>query len=215
MRSSDKTGKLMQALAKAQADLQDPKQSQRGHHGTYASLADGLPAARRVLAGHGVALMQAVDLERRALVTRLACADEWVEGDYPLLFHDSKPQQQGSNTTYARRYALWAMLGLAPEDDDAQSSNDSGGNHRNWHRDSPKKAPPPDHHPSFPAHQGRFFGQLKSLGWDYNTQVAPWCESQGWGRPSGWTTEDRTKLLDDLAHGPKAAELLEWVEGKK
>ena len=215
MRSSDKTGKLMSALAKAQAELQDPKQSQRGHHGTYASLADGLPAARRVLAQHGVALMQAVDLERRALVTRLACADEWVEGDYPLLFHDSKPQQQGSNTTYARRYALWAMLGLAPEDDDGQGSNDSGGNHRNWHQKPPKPAAPSGHHPSFKGHQGKFFARLKELGWGYKDQVAPWCESNGWGRPSGWATPDREQLLQDLANGPKAAELLDWVEGQK
>ena len=142
-------------------------------------------------------------------------ADEWVEGDYPLLFHDSRPQQQGSNTTYARRYALWAMLGLAPEDDDGQGSNDSGGNHRNWHQKPPKPAAPSGHHPSFKGHQGKFFARLKELGWGYNDQVAPWCEANGWGRPSGWSTADREQLLQDLANGPKAAELLDWVEGQK
>ncbi|MCK5223312.1 hypothetical protein KAR04_00965, partial [Candidatus Calescamantes bacterium] len=92
MRSSDKTGKLMAALAKAQAQLEDPKQSQRGHHGTYASLADGLPGARRVLAANGIAIMQAVDMEQRALLTRLAHGEEWIEGAYPLIFNDRKPQ---------------------------------------------------------------------------------------------------------------------------
>ena len=206
MRTSENTAKLMQALAKAQAELEDPKQSQRGHHGTYASLADGLPGARRVLARHGVAILQAVNLEAAAVVTRLACGGEWIEGDYPLIMNSSKPQQQGANTTYARRYALWAMLGLAPEDDDGQSSNDSSkGNHRNWQKQPPKRAPAYSaDSPRDPDAWVGFAAELDKIGWgvDHLASFLQW--SGGKAAPWQMSADSRFAVLQKLAEPDEA-----------
>lgn len=205
MRSSEQIAKLMQAMAKAQTEMQDPRQSQRGHHGTYASLADGLPGARRVLGAHGVALMQSVDLDRCAVVTRLACGAEWLEGDYPLIMNSSKPQQQGANMTYARRYALWSLLGLAPEDDDGQRSSDSPtGNHRDWQARPPKRAKPSQERPVDADTWEGFVGQLDGLGWTVQ-RLAQFLTWSG-GKVAPWAMAEakRFELLQKLAEPPEA-----------
>ena len=191
MRHSDKTGKLMAALAKAQADLTDPKEASRGHHGTYASLADGLPAARRVLASHGVALLQSVDVANAALVTRLALGDEWLEGDYPLIINDKNPQHQGSAVTYARRYACWSMLALAPEDDDGQRAADSA---KHNHRRTVSRQTPRDG-----EHWPRFVTELGDMGWTVD-QLAAFLHWQG-SRSMPWdlTAQRRGEMLHKLA----------------
>ena len=57
------------------------------------------------------------------LVTTLAHASgEWIAGQMPVLTKDASPQGQGSGITYARRYALAAIVGLAQIDDDAEAA---------------------------------------------------------------------------------------------
>ena len=210
MRTSDKTGKLMATLAKAQAQLEDPKQSQRGHHGTYASLADGLPGARRVLAANGIAIMQAVDMEQRALLTRLAHGEEWIEGAYPLIFNDRKPQDQGSMTTYARRYALWAMLGLAPEDDDGHSANNAKGNNRGRQtREKRASTPTPAATPTGPAGSltdtvdakqwAGFVKELHAIGWSVEDLHGFLRWSGGKKGADKMSADARFELLQKLA----------------
>jgi len=48
---------------------------------------------------------------------------EWIASQYPLAAY-AKPQEQGSAITYARRYALGALAGLAPEDDDGKAAQE-------------------------------------------------------------------------------------------
>lgn len=219
MRTSETSGKLWTALAKAQAELEDPPTKGKGHHGKYARLVDGLPKARKVLAKHGIALVQFVNVDEHgaSLVTRLAMADEWVEGDYPLLLNEKNPQQQGANMTYARRYAAWAMLGLAPEDDDAQASADNQESNtrgrRNKETSSEKERRQGKHDTSFTASERkRFNGELGAMGWKYE-DVAAWCAEHNRPRPSGMTQEQRGKLLAWLAD-EGAAVMLEWVESR-
>jgi len=222
MRTSDTTGKLMAAIAKAQAELTDPRQAQSGHHGTYASLADGLPGARRVLSSHGIALLQSVNLEEKSLTTRLAMGGEWIEGDYPLIMNHNKPQQQGANTTYARRYALWAFLALAPEDDDGQQSSDNPqGNHRhgkprNWH-DNPPKAAKPEWTADKPRDPGTWDGfkrELEALGWSLDNfgHFLKW--SGGKSRPWELSGDRRGELLQKLAMPDEAMQkrIVAWEQ---
>jgi len=87
----------------------------------YADLADILDAIRHALADNGLSIIQPIcpaDAEHIWLVTRLLhSSGQWIESAYPVDVYD-KPQEQGSAITYARRYALTAMLGIAAEEDD-------------------------------------------------------------------------------------------------
>lgn len=140
IRTSPTVGKLMTALAKAQAEFPIIKKSQDATvKGTskatgneydrsykYADLADVLTAALPITGKHGIALIQPPILEsgHMTLVTRLACGEEWMESDYPVCsLNVGKHQDMGGALTYSRRYAALTMLGLAPaEDDDAASA---------------------------------------------------------------------------------------------
>jgi len=94
---------------------------------TYADLADILDAVRPVLHKHNFALVQATDVENgdMLVITRLHhTSGESVVGRYPVrCANPSNPQDVGGALTYARRYALMALLGLAAEDDDAQTAS--------------------------------------------------------------------------------------------
>ena len=92
-------------------------------HNSYASLGSIMDACRNALIEHDVLLTQypvPVEGEYLGLVTKLVHAKS---GQYqaslaviPLAKHD--PQAMGSAITYGRRYALSAMLGIVPEEDD-------------------------------------------------------------------------------------------------
>ena len=61
---------------------------------------------------------------------------------------------------------------------------------------------PKKHHPSWEAGRVAFCAALNAAGTDYDT-VAAWTAGQGWGRPSGWKSDDRRKLVSDIAGDPK------------
>jgi hypothetical protein len=56
------------------------------------------------------------------LFTRLVhgMSGEWIESDYPIICALDNPQAVGSALTYARRYSLCALVGIASDDDDAE-----------------------------------------------------------------------------------------------
>lgn len=125
---SEKIGALAEALAKAQGAMSSPAktklakiESQKGSYSyTYADLADVIEATRKPLADNGLSCCQIISYDGQALLltTQLQHASgEWLRSTYPLPLHQ-RPQDQGSAITYARRYALCALLGIAAEDDD-------------------------------------------------------------------------------------------------
>lgn len=82
----------------------------------YADLADVFDAIREPLAANGLAIVQAIVGER--LETRLIHeSGEWMQDSCPLSSYD-KPQDQGGEITYKRRYALGSFLGLVTDEDD-------------------------------------------------------------------------------------------------
>lgn len=85
----------------------------------YADIADLLNMARPVLASHGITVMQLprIDGSMMMLDTRLELDDEWVEAEYPVCVITAAPRELGAALTYARRYALAPMLGVAAEED--------------------------------------------------------------------------------------------------
>src|SRR5262252_2010262 len=133
--SSESVAALASALAKAQAELINPEKSltatiRTGRPGEcersfrYAPLSSGLEIVRKTLGQHEIATLQTTAIDQAAgmvnLTTILAHASgEWVASDWPVcaVADMSSPQRMGAALTYARRYALFTLVGIAGEDD--------------------------------------------------------------------------------------------------
>ena len=115
---------IAEALANAQREILDPPRSAWNPHfkTRYADLCTVLQSVRPVLARHGIALVQATQLDdqgRMVLVTRLLWgSSEQIASYYPVTPQQNTPQGMGAALTYARRYALAALVGVASDDDD-------------------------------------------------------------------------------------------------
>jgi hypothetical protein len=132
-RSSPSIASLAAALAKAQAELVNPEKSltatirsdERGRTEQtfrYASLSSGLDIVRKTLGQHEIATVQTTAIDQAAgvvnLTTVLAHASgEWIASDWPVCAIGETPHQMGTALTYARRYALFTLVGIAGEDD--------------------------------------------------------------------------------------------------
>jgi hypothetical protein len=134
-RSSGSIGSLAAALAKAQGELVNPEKSlvatiradrRGGAEQTfrYAPLSSGLDIVRKVLGQHEIATVQTTSIDQAAgmvnLTTVLAhSSGEWIASDWPVcaLSETATPHRVGAALTYARRYALFTLVGIAGEDD--------------------------------------------------------------------------------------------------
>jgi hypothetical protein len=134
-RSSETVAALASALAKAQAELVNPEKSltatiRTGRAGEgersfrYAPLSSGLDIVRKTLGQHEIATLQTTAIDQSAgmvhLTTTLAHASgEWIASDWPVctIAETANPQRMGAALTYARRYALFTLVGIAGEDD--------------------------------------------------------------------------------------------------
>jgi hypothetical protein len=133
--SSSSIANLAAALAKAQIALVNPEKSlvatirQGGASGAertfrYAPLSSGLEIVRKTLGEHEIATVQTTAIDQGAgivnLTTMLAhSSGEWIASDWPVcaLSETATPHRMGAALTYARRYALFTLVGIAGEDD--------------------------------------------------------------------------------------------------
>jgi hypothetical protein len=133
--SSESIASLAAALAKAQSELVNPEKSLVGSikseagQGTersfrYASLSSGLDIVRKTLGQHEIATVQTTAIDQTAgtvnLTTVLAHASgQWIASDWPVcsIADTAEPHRMGAALTYARRYALFTLVGIAGEDD--------------------------------------------------------------------------------------------------
>ena len=134
-RSSELIGEIAAALAKAQGELINPEKSLRATIRSpfpreadrtfrYASLASGLDIVRKALGKHEIATVQTTAIDKEAglirLITVLAhSSGEWVSSDWPVcpVGETATPHKMGAALTYARRYSLFTLVGIAGEDD--------------------------------------------------------------------------------------------------
>ena len=121
MKTSEQTTDLFKAFVAAQAELKNAVFDKINPHfkSKYATLAGMRDGIAPVLSKHGLAVIQGTWCEGQdaAVYTRLVHASgQWIESRYP--FQIDKPQQMGSSFTYARRYGLAAICGIASEEDD-------------------------------------------------------------------------------------------------
>src|SRR6266566_2413186 len=133
-RSSESVAAIATALAKAQTELSNPEKAMVGtvysarsdspQRFRYASLSSGLDIIRKTLGGQQIAIAQTTDIDRangmvNLTTTLLHTSGEWISSDWPVcqLSETSAPRRMGAALTYARRYALFTMVGIAGEDD--------------------------------------------------------------------------------------------------
>jgi ERF superfamily len=132
---SETIGAIASALAKAQGDLTNPEKSltatiqspfprEADRTFRYASLASGLDLVRKCLGQHEIATVQTTTIDNAAGLIRLTTvlahsSGEWISSDWPVcaLSETNAPHRMGAALTYARRYALFTLVGIAGEDD--------------------------------------------------------------------------------------------------
>jgi hypothetical protein len=133
--SSESLAALAAALAEAQATLVNPEKSltatiRSGGPGEtqrtfrYAPLSSGLEIVRKTLSGHEIAVVQTTAIDHPTgmlnLTTLLAhSSGEWIGSHWPVcaIAEMANPHRMGAALTYARRYALFTLVGIAGEDD--------------------------------------------------------------------------------------------------
>ena len=134
-RCSESIGAIAAALAKAQVEIANPEKSltatirspfprEADRSFRYASLANGLDLVRKSLGRHEIATVQTTSIDEAAGLIRLTTtlahsSGEWVSSDWPvcLVSETVAPHRMGAALTYARRYALFTLVGIAGEDD--------------------------------------------------------------------------------------------------
>src|ERR671936_781186 len=134
-RSSDTIATIAAALAKAQVELTNPEKSftatirspfprEADRTFRYAPLSSGLDIVRKSLGRHEIATIQATAIDKEAGLLRLTtvlahASGEWISSEWPVcpIADTASPQRMGAALTYARRYALFTLVGIAGEDD--------------------------------------------------------------------------------------------------
>jgi hypothetical protein len=134
-RCSESIGAIAAALAKAQAELANPEKSltatirspfprEGDRTFRYAPLSSGLDIVRKTLGQHEIATVQTTAIDNEAGVIRLTtilahASGEWMSSDWPVcsVSETAAPHRMGAALTYARRYALFTLVGIAGEDD--------------------------------------------------------------------------------------------------
>src|SRR6516225_2250874 len=143
-------GTLAAALARAQQELTNPEKSltatlssgseqEQGRTFRYASLASGLDILRKSLGRQEIAAVQTTAIDQPAGLVRLTTtlahsSGEWVSSEWPVcpVAEIADPQRMGAALTYARRYALFTLVGIAGEDDlDAPAPSRQAKSHGN------------------------------------------------------------------------------------
>src|SRR5215207_5535069 len=132
-RTSESIAAIAAALAKAQAELSNPEKSltatirspfprEADRTFRYASLSSGLDLVRKSLGGHEIATVQTTSIEGGLirLTTVLAhSSGEWISSDWPVcpVSETAAPHRMVAALTYALRYALFTLVGIAGDDD--------------------------------------------------------------------------------------------------
>jgi hypothetical protein len=134
-RSSETIGAIATALAKAQARLTNPEKAfvatirgsnphERDRTFRYAALSSGLDIVRKALGEQEIATVQTTAIDQEADLIRLTTmlahsSGEWLSSEWPIcaISETTAPQRMGAALTYARRYALFTLVGIAGEDD--------------------------------------------------------------------------------------------------
>src|SRR5215467_4170815 len=217
-RCSESIGTIAAALAKAQAELTNPEKSlvatirspfprEGDRTFRYAPLSSGLDIVRKGLGRYEIATIQTTAIDKDAGLLRLTTvlahsSGEWISSEWPVcpIVDIASAQRMGAALTYARRYALFTLVGIAGEDD----------------LDAPELCDGP---PSLPSGAGRSFRPT-----DDQSRMPPRTPGNGRG-PGGRKGEIpltldtnqsaalREKLLTELANISSVDSVSNWARG--
>jgi hypothetical protein len=210
-RSSDSVAALAAALAKAQAELVNPEKSlaatmraaapgEMERTFRYAPLSSGLDIIRKTLGQYEIATMQTTAIEHESGLVKLTTvlahgSGEWIASDWPVcpIADMASPQRMGAALTYARRYSLFTLVGIAGEDDlDAPDVASCGP--AAFHRTEPRQ----DRFPAGGSRNGPLLGTTKNA-----TAVLD----------PGQSAALRDKLLTEVANLTSAEFAVTWAAG--
>lgn len=153
--TSPSTEKIDAALAKAQAEIQEAELNCKNpfYNSEYADLTSVWRACRKALTSNGISVTQwpvHSDDGRLYLVTRVACEGEWMRSSWSAPVAKQDPQGYGSATTYLKRFALCAAVGVVGDSDDDSNGATTGRNDKQPPAKPPQ--PPKNHAPSTKTH---------------------------------------------------------------
>jgi hypothetical protein len=139
MQHSETINDLATALAKAQGEITGALKDSANpfFKSKYADLASCWDACREPLSKNGLAIIQSPEVtsEGLTLTTLLThSTGQWIKNVFRMLPKDDTPQGVGSALTYARRYALTALIGIAQVDDDGNAASGRNGAYAESHR---------------------------------------------------------------------------------
>lgn len=150
-RSEDISG-LIKALAAAQGEIKDiarnrevEVRTQKGgsYKFKYATLSAVIDGIRTPLSKHGLAYTQSIDFDAGpgfyVLTTTLHWENQWISSTTPIIQSGGSNQEFGSALTYMKRYALAALVGVAPDEDD--DGNIADGNQVNSMQEAINRGP--------------------------------------------------------------------------
>lgn len=125
---STEMGLLFEALSKAQGKIENALKDKKNpfFKSSYADLASVWDACREPLSSNGLAIIQTIEGTKESMCLNTwvgHSSGQWMKSKLPLIVMKSDPQSVGSALTYARRYALSALVGIcADEDDDGEKA---------------------------------------------------------------------------------------------
>ena len=130
LQMSENINELAKALAAAQGALESAKRDKKNDHFNfkYADLAACLEVCREPLSKNGLAVIQIpshyYSATKKINVATMLChsSGQYIKGELEIIVTKPDAQGIGSAITYARRYSLCAMVGIAQDDDDANAS---------------------------------------------------------------------------------------------
>lgn len=127
MNHSEQLNELGAALAKSQGQIEGAKKDSSNpfFKSKYADLASVWDACRAQLSGNGLSVTQCPEESENGVAIEtmlLHSSGQWIKSRYTMPVSKIDAQAVGSAITYARRYALAAIVGIAPEDDDGNSA---------------------------------------------------------------------------------------------
>lgn len=167
METSEAINELAGALAKAQGEIKGAtKDATNPHFGSkYATLDAVWEACRVALSSNGLSVVQAASTQAETItVTTLLMhtSGQWIKEALALYPKDASPQAAGSALTYARRYGLSSMVGVAPEDDDDANAAQAQmpPRYQDKRFKGPKEGPPLSKDPAvIQAEEDKIFGK--------------------------------------------------------
>lgn len=130
-KTSDNIDQIATALASAQRLMEGASKDTINpfYKSNYADLASVWLAIREPLGAHGLAVVQlpSADGQKVTITTILThSSGQYISSELTMTAKEDSPQAVGSCITYARRYALQSVAGVAPEDDDGEGAQGRG-----------------------------------------------------------------------------------------